>query len=348
MNDGENSRPIRTLVVDDSAFARKVLRETLSTSRAIEVVGVARDGLEALEKIAELKPDVVTLDLIMPNLDGMGVLRALPPQGAPAVVIVSISDSNSALGIEALQMGAVDLVQKPTALATDRLYELSSELVAKVVAAGRSHPRLMTTAPEIARLTAPTRSRSSVKLIVVGASTGGPQALTCLLTALPADLPCAVAVALHIPAGYTDALAARLNDTCALRVFEASEDALLLPGSVAVARGGMNLRFRHARGLLTTHLDNLPTASRFLPSVDVLLESATAALGSSVLGVVLTGMGSDGLLGARALHLAGGRILTEAESSCVVYGMPRSIAEAGLSFGQARIERMAQAILDCI
>ena len=351
MTDSDNNRPIRTLVVDDSAFARKVLRETLSTSRAIEVVGVARDGLEALEKIAELKPDVVTLDLIMPNLDGLGVLRALPAEGAPAVVIVSISDSNSALGVEALQMGAVDLVQKPTALATDRLYELSSELVAKVVAAGRSHPRLVTAAPtttEAARLKAPVASRSAVKLIAVGASTGGPQALTRLLTALPADLPCAVAVALHIPAGYTEALAARLNDTCALRVFEASEDAPLTPGSVAIARGGMNLRIRQTRGVLTTHLDNQPTLSRFLPSVDVLLESATAALGSAVLGVVLTGMGSDGLEGARALHQAGGRILTESESSCVVYGMPRSIAEAGLSAGEARIERMAQAILDRI
>jgi len=348
MNDGDDNRPIRTLVVDDSAFARKVLRETLSTSRAIEVVGVARDGLEALEKIAELKPDVVTLDLIMPNLDGLGVLRALPAEGAPAVVIVSISDSNSALGVEALQMGAVDLVQKPTALATDRLYELSSELVAKVVAAGRSHPRLLTATTTTPRLTVPAAARSAVKLIAVGASTGGPQALTRLLTALPIDLPCAVAVALHIPAGYTEALAARLNDTCALRVFEASEDAVLAPGSVAIARGGMNLRIRQRHGVLTTHLDSQPTTSRFLPSVDVLLESATAALGSAVLGVVLTGMGSDGLEGARALHRAGGRILTESESSCVVYGMPRSIAEAGLSAGEARIERMAQAILDRI
>jgi two-component system chemotaxis response regulator CheB len=122
----------------------------------------------------------------------------------------------------------------------------------------------------------------------------------------------------------------------------------LAPGSVAIARGGMNLRIRRTHGLLTTHIDTQPTASRFLPSVDVLLESATEALGAAVLGVVLTGMGSDGLEGARALHRAGGRILTEAESSCVVYGMPRSIAEAGLSAGQARIERMAQAILDSI
>ena len=335
-------RPVRVLVVDDSAFARKVLRETLSVSAAIEVVGVARDGLEALEKIAELKPDVVTLDLVMPNLDGLGVLRALPAEGGPRVVIVSISDSNSALGVEALQIGAVDLVQKPTALATDRLYELSSELVAKVIAAGGSHRRLVAPAPAPRPLRA---ISSSVRLVVVGTSTGGPQALTRLLTALPGDLPCAVAVALHIPAGYTEALARRLDEACALHVFEASEGAALTPGSVAIARGGVNLRLRADGRAITTHLDSRPAASPFCPSVDVLFESAAAALGASVLGVVLTGMGNDGVAGARAIHEAGGRTLTEAEESCVVYGMPRAVVEASLSAGTASIEEMADEIL---
>ncbi|MES1209712.1 MAG: chemotaxis protein CheB, partial [Pseudomonadota bacterium] len=257
---------IRVLVVDDSAFARKVLRETLSVSTALEVVGVARDGLEALEKIAELNPDVVTLDLVMPNLDGLGVLRALPATGGPRVVVVSISDSNSALGVEALQMGAVDLVQKPTALATDRLYELSGELVAKVIAAGGSRQRIITAATQPSVLRAPTLG--GVRLVVIGTSTGGPQALTRLLTSLPRDLPCAVAVALHIPAGYTEALARRLNDACALRVFEAAEGAPLEAGSVAIARGGMHLRVRADGPTITTHLDTKPTAAPFCPSVD--------------------------------------------------------------------------------
>ena len=137
-----DSRRIRVLVVDDSAFARKVLREALSASPFLEVVGIARDGLEALEKINELRPDVVTLDLIMPNLDGLGVLRALPTGEGPRVVVVSISDADSMLGVEALQSGAVDLVHKPTALATDRLYELSGELVAKVIAAAGADQRI--------------------------------------------------------------------------------------------------------------------------------------------------------------------------------------------------------------
>jgi len=336
--------PIRVLVVDDSAFARKVLRESLSVSPRIEVVGTARDGLEALEKIAELKPDVVTLDLVMPNLDGLGVLRALPPGGGPRVVIVSISDSESELVIEALQSGAVDLVQKPTALATDRLYELSGELVAKVLTAAgaRSHPPAPASAPS--RVLLP--SRSGVRLVVIGTSTGGPQALTRLLTALPAGLPCAVAVALHIPAGYTDALARRLNEACAVEVFEASEGAELRAGSVAIAQGGLHLRVAaDADGqTLRTHVGVHPASAPFLPSVDVLFESV-AALGPAVLGAVLTGMGHDGLEGARAIRRAGGAVLTEAESSCVVYGMPRAVKEADLSSGEAPIEEMADAIL---
>ena len=335
---------IRVLVVDDSLTVRARLVELLRAEPGIEVVGEAADGRRAVELCAKLKPDVVTLDLVMPNLDGLGVLRALPPGGGPRVVIVSISDSESELVIEALQSGAVDLVQKPTALATDRLYELSGELVAKVLTAAgaRSHPPAPASAPS--RVLLP--SRSGVRLVVIGTSTGGPQALTRLLTALPAGLPCAVAVALHIPAGYTDALARRLNEACAVEVFEASEGAELRAGSVAIAQGGLHLRVAaDADGqTLRTHVGVHPASAPFLPSVDVLFESV-AALGPAVLGAVLTGMGHDGLEGARAIRRAGGAVLTEAESSCVVYGMPRAVKEADLSSGEAPIEEMADAIL---
>ena len=332
--------PIRVLVVDDSAFARKVLRETLSRSPLLEVVGIARDGLEALEKIAELKPDVVTLDLVMPNLDGLGVLRALPAQGGPRVVIVSISDGDSALGVEALQSGAVDLVQKPTALATERLYDLSEELVAKVVAAAAARPPISRTAPAVIR---PTPAAGAVRLVVVGTSTGGPAALTRLLAGLPADFPAAVAIALHIPAGYTETLARRLDETCPMRVFEAFEGAELAPGAVAIARGGLHLRVKDSNGRITTHINALPLTAPFCPSVDLLFESA-APLGPAVLGVVLTGMGNDGVAGATAIRRAGGRIVTEAEESCVVYGMPRAVVEANQSDGHALIDGMAAEI----
>lgn len=184
-----------------------------------------------------------------------------------------------------------------------------------------------------------------VRLVVIGASTGGPQALTRLLTALPRDLPCAVAVALHIPVGYTEALAHRLNDSCAVRVFEAAQGAELQPGSVAIARGGLHLRVRANGPALTTHIDANPRSASYCPSVDTLFESAAAAVGRAALGVILTGMGSDGLEGARSLRGAGGRTLTESESSCVVYGMPRAVFEAKLSDGEAPIQRMADAIL---
>jgi two-component system, chemotaxis family, protein-glutamate methylesterase/glutaminase len=271
------------------------------------------------------------------------VLRALRAGQGPRFVVASVSDADSALVVEALQMGAVDFVHKPTALATDRLYELGAELVAKVIAAGRARVRPVAAAASTARIAH--AERGAVRLVVVGTSTGGPQALTRLLTALPADLPCAVAVALHIPAGYTDALARRLNESCAVRVFEAAEGAVLQPGSVAIARGGMHLRVRAGRDDLTAHVDAHPSNSPFCPSVDVLFESAAAAAGSAVLGVVLTGMGSDGVEGARAIDRAGGRTLTESEASCVVYGMPRAVREAGLSAGDARIEDMAAAIV---
>ena len=165
------------------------------------------------------------------------------------------------------------------------------------------------------------------------------------MTALPRDLPCAVAVALHIPAGYTEALARRLNESCAVRVFEASEGAELSPGSVAIAPRWIHLRVRAHGGLITTHLDPQPRTAPYCPSVNVLFESAAAALGPAVLGVVLTGMGDDGVVGARAIKDAGGRTLTEAESSCVVYGMPRAVTEAGLSAGEAPLEDMADTIL---
>lgn len=345
-----SERPIRVLVVDDSAFARKVLRESLSRSPAVEVVGTARDGLDALERIADLKPDVVTLDLVMPNLDGLGVLRALQLAGGdgPRVVVVSISDSESALGVEALQNGAIDLVHKPTALATERLYELADELIAKVTVAARSRNRMsappLINPPQRGATGTVSAAASNTKLVVVGTSTGGPQALTRLLTALPGDFPSAVAVALHIPAGYTEALAIRLDESCAVSVFEAYEGAKLLPGSVAIARGGQHLRVSERLGMITTHVDPNPLTAPYSPSVDELFRSAAAALGPAVMGVVLTGMGSDGLDGAKEIRRREGRILTESEDSCVVYGMPRVVFEAGLSNEVASIGDMAQAI----
>jgi two-component system chemotaxis response regulator CheB len=336
------SAPIRVLVVDDSAFARKVLREILQAA-SIEVVGIARDGLEALEQIALLKPDVITLDLMMPNLDGIGVLRALPKERAPRVVVVSISNQESELGVEALQAGAVNIVQKPTALATERLYELDSALVRAVKEAAlarnvvwrSSGPKLVALPAHCARC----------ELVVLGTSTGGPQALTQLLAMLPKDFPVPIAIALHIPVGYTEELAKRLDRSCEIDVIEAADGMQLRPGLAVLARGGSHLKLSRDKSGLFVQVGREPFGEPHAPSVDVLFESAAERVGAGVLGVVLTGMGSDGLRGARAIHAAGGQILTEAEESCVVFGMPSVVKEAGLSRAEARLEDMAMAIV---
>lgn len=342
-------RRYRVLVVDDSAFARKVVREVLSTSRQLDVVDIARDGLEALEKIASLKPDVVTLDLVMPQLDGLGVLRALPAENAPRVVVVSMSDAESALGIEALEAGAVDVVHKPTAHATDRLYELGQELREKVLAAAEA--RRMPASPLPARPTAVSvpssrAARRGTQLVVVGTSTGGPQALTRLLASLPGDFPVPVVVALHIPSGYTQSLAARLDAQVPLHVVEGRDGLALEPGTVVIAPGGSHLRIDPAEGgPLRVRVDNRGDGGLHVPSVNALFESAAVRVKSKVLGLVLTGMGDDGLTGSRKIRDAGGVVLTEAEASCVVYGMPRAVTEANLATDQAPLDRIGDLLV---
>jgi two-component system, chemotaxis family, protein-glutamate methylesterase/glutaminase len=330
--------PIRVLVVDDSAFARKVMREILQRS-GFEVVGIAHDGLEALEKIALLKPDVITLDLVMPNLDGIGVLRALPKERAPRVVVVSISNEESELGVTALQAGAVTIVQKPTALATDQLYELERQLVRAVREAALARH---VAAPNRVAGVVPIRTRATrCELVVIGTSTGGPQALSQLLPMLPKEFPVPLAIALHIPAGYTDELAKRLDRSCAIEVQEARDGLELRPGLAVLACGGLHLKVSAARPGLSVRIEREPIQELHAPSVDVLFESAVRRVGAGVLGVVLTGMGSDGLRGSQAIHAAGGQILTEAEASCVVFGMPSVVLQAGLSRAEARLEDMA-------
>jgi len=337
--------PIRVLVVDDSAFARKVVRESLQTSPQIEVVGIARDGIDALEKIAELKPDVITLDLVMPNLDGLGVLASLNAEQRARVVVVSMADGESDIGIAALGYGVFDLVHKPTALAVASLHDIAEELVTKVQLAALQ-PRHRIQEPVLEIPVVPPRQRHSDRVVLIGTSTGGPQALTRLLKALPADFPAPIAIVLHIPAGYTGPLAERLNNECAIEVLEAEEGLLLKPGRAILAKAGVDLFVAGSGDALSAHLDVGPSPSLHRPSVDVLFQSAARCLGKRALGVVLTGMGNDGLVGARALIEAGGEVLTESEASCVVYGMPRAIKEAGLSVAEAPLEQMATAISD--
>lgn len=342
------TRRVRVLVVDDSAFARKVMREVLAADPRIEVIAIARDGLDALEKIAELAPDVVTLDLVMPQLDGVGVLDAIRDRpDPPRVVVVTMSDADSVLGVAALQAGAFDVVHKPTALATDRLYELGKELVEKVILAAERAPgdRAPRTSPVPLALDSTVRATRTT-MLVVGASTGGPRAITQLLHALPADFPVPVGIVVHMPPGYTDAFANRLDRECPLEVVEAREGLALIPGRVVIARAGIHFKMRATPEGWTCALDVQPMEALHRPSVDALFTSAATIAGRGTLGVVLTGMGSDGLEGARAIHAAGGRILVEHESSCVVYGMPRAVADHGLAEARFPMPGMAAAIIE--
>ena len=330
----------RVLVVDDSAFARTVLSRLLRAGD-LDVVATARDGADALAKIDQLDPDVVTLDLTMPTVDGLGVLRALAGRARPRVIVVSMSSIDTELGSEALALGAIDLVTKPTAFASDRLTEIADELVAKVTAAAEGYR-----AAANARPPAPTATPVSegVDLVMIGTSTGGPQALSRLMSALPATLRAPIAMVLHIPVGYTEALAARLDKASALHVVEASEGLELLPGMAVLARAGEHLAIHREHGKLVARLRTHPNGV-FMPSVDELFKSGAVAVGARALGVVLTGMGDDGLIGARAIAAAKGSLITEAASSAVVYGMPRVVHEAGLGAASVPLEAMAQELV---
>lgn len=352
-SEGERApRVVRVLVVDDSAFVRKVVTQMLSRSPWIEVVAGARDGEEALELVERHRPDVVTLDLMMPGVGGVEFLRRQMARRPLPVVVCSIAHESGELALEAFEAGAVEFVQKPTALATDRVFEIADELVAKVKAAADVViTRVPTPAPlpPIPRVATPERKATQTDIVVLGVSTGGPQALRYLIPRLPAGFPVPIAMVLHMPAGYTEMYAQRLDAVSALEVVEARDGDLLRPGVAFLAPAGRHLSLvRQADGTVRARLDLRPTDTPHRPSVDVLFRSAAAVYGARTLGVVMTGMGSDGLLGAADIKAQGGRVVTEAESSCVVYGMPRAVIEASLSDVTATLEALPDVMLQMI
>lgn len=341
---------VRVLVVDDSAYVRKVVTQMLSRSPFIDVVGTARDGAEALERVDELQPDVVTCDLNMPVLDGPGFVRAQMARRRLPIVIISIAAESGAQVLAALDAGAIDFVQKPTALATERLMDIADELIAKVKAAAEA-PMRREPAPGGESLdlspvpVRPSRS-GQVDVVVIGVSTGGPQGLKLVVPRIPADCPVPVAIVMHMPVGYTEMYARNLNDLSQVEVVEAAEGQPLVGGRAYLAQAGRHLSFRRDGALVVTHLDMRPLNTPHRPSVDVLFQSAAEVFDSRVLGVVMTGMGADGRDGAAWIKARGGRVMTEAEETCVVYGMPRSVVEAGLSDEVVPLGGLARAIME--
>jgi len=355
------SQVVRVLVVDDSAFVRKTVREMLSRNPYIEVVGTARDGGEALELVEQLKPDVVTCDLNMPRVDGEEFVRRQMGTRALPILLLSSAEEDAAHAMAALDAGAVDFVRKPTALANDDLLRIKDELVEKVKAVARIKTETFHTGAADAMLTAEvpdargtlilsrTGTAGMVDGVVLGISTGGPQALRMLVPRLPKDFAAPVAIVLHMPLGFTALFASKLAEVSQLEVREAVEGDEFNRGRVLLAPAGKHMTLvRKASGQVVAHLSRQPAESLHRPSVDVLFRSAAEIFRERVLGVVMTGMGSDGREGAAWIKAKGGAVITEAEETCVIYGMPRSVVEAGLSDAAVPLSRMANAIVERI
>src|ERR1044072_955092 len=311
-------RVLKVVVVDDSAYVRKVVREILSRSPFVEVVGTARDGREALDLVDQLDPDVVTCDLIMPELDGVGFVREQMQRRPVPIIIMSIANETAEAALTALDAGAIDFVQKPTALASEKIFEVSTELIEKVKAAGQI--QLNRIAPPLAppaKTSEPATKIAgshSVDLVVIGISTGGPQALKRLIPQFPSDFPVPILMVMHMPVGYTEMYAAKLNEQSQLEVKEAAEGDEIKPGCVFLARAGRHLSVvRESSGKVVTHLDARPFDTLHKPSVDVLFQSVAEVYRHRVLGVVMTGMGSDGKQGAAWIKSQGGLVFTQAE-----------------------------------
>ena len=334
---------ISVLVVDDSVVVRRLVTTALEGDPAIRVVGTASNGRLALTKIDQLSPDIVTLDVEMPELDGVATLRALRVDHPrlPVIMFSTVTERGARATLDALAAGASDYVTKPANMGsvTASLAAVRDQLVPKIKAlVPGAHPpvpvRERTITPRgVARVGEPRRTVGARRpeVIAIGASTGGPEALTKILTALPETLPVPVVVVQHMPAVFTRLFAERLNRTCPVQVVEATDGAPLRPGVVYVAPGDRHLEVTGGPGDRRTRLTDAPPENFCRPAVDVLFRSVAATFGAAALALVLTGMGSDGTRGAERLHEAGAPILVQDQSSSVVWGMPGSIAAAGMA-----------------
>jgi two-component system, chemotaxis family, protein-glutamate methylesterase/glutaminase len=331
----------RVVVADDSRLMRRMLADALGR-QGFDVVATVADGDEALSACRTHRPDALTLDLAMPGTDGIAVLCALRKGRAapvPVVVVSAFSPARGARAVDALAEGAFDLVAKPAA--GESLETFASELGRKVGEAARARRPSASPAP---RRPAHRTARSSVaggRLVVIACSTGGPRALGELIPRLPSPLGAGTVIVQHMPAGFTASLASRLDGAASLSVREAAGGDELAPGAALIAPGGAHLRLGPDR---RARLSDAAPLGGLRPRADLTIEDAVRLYGARVLLVVLTGMGRDGLAGARAVRAAGGRILCEAEASCAVYGMPRAVAEAGLADELLPLGDLADAI----
>ena len=337
------AKPVRVLIVDDSALIRQLLTTLLSSDPEIEVVGSAADPFAARERIKALNPDVVTLDIEMPNMDGLTFLRkimALRPM--PVVMISTLTQAGAGITLEALEIGAVDFVAKPTHDLAHSMEAIAAEMQAKVKAAAHArvggHRGVKPIRP-------PRQASSAAKIITIGASTGGVEALKLVLTGIPAGSP-PILITQHMPPRFTASFAERLNKECPMTISEAVHDELIEPGHVYIAPGSHHLELARVGGHYRCRLSDGPPVSGHRPSVDFLFRSVARVAGHVAIAAILTGMGKDGAEGMLELRNAGAITLGQDEASSLIYGMPRVAFERGGVMRQFPLSHIADAILD--
>lgn len=328
---------VRVLVVDDSAFMRSAISKILSADPGLVVVDTAKDGQEGLEKVKRLKPDLVTLDIEMPVMNGLTALERIKAECSPAPAVLvcsSLTSAGSHEALKALRLGAADVIAKDHSSFTSNTDKLAADLGAKIkaiVSGRRARPSDLVSRVKGRLEPGHAFRRGQFDLVVVGSSTGGPPALESVLAALPQGFPTPVVVAQHMPALFTKSLAERFERECQLKVVHADRSQPLLAETIYVCPGGQHGRIRSLMGRLSIEVSPEPAAALYKPSVNELFGSAAEACGGKTLAVILTGMGDDGLLGAKPLKAKGATILAQDMQSCVVYGMPKAVAQAGLA-----------------
>ena len=325
---------MRVLVVDDSAFMRRAISQMLSTDPEIQVVGTARNGKEGIEMANQLKPDVITLDIEMPEMDGLTALRRIMSQCPTQVLMLSsLTTEGSHVSLQALKIGAADVLAKDMSQVSLSVTNIQEDLLRRVRALGDSRlRRLKIPAQPLPEHAPPAFRPGQFDVICVGSSTGGPPILEKIFAALPASFPTPIVVAQHMPAVFTKSMTERLDQDCQMRVLHAEDRCALEPRTIYIAQGNHNVHLRKlslARWELVINKE--PSDTIYWPSADVLFKTAAESTGQRTLAIVLTGIGEDGLIGGRDLHAKGGVILAQDEASCVVYGMPKAVTEKALT-----------------
>lgn len=344
---------IKVLVVDDSAFMRKALSTMLSKDKEINVVATARDGEEGLEFVRKYNPDVVTLDIEMPRMDGLKALRHIMMEmPRPVLMVSSLTTEGAEATLKALELGAVDFIPKQLSKVSLDIIKIEADLIAKVKAVAHRKLRHFAHRPKATPTLEPIRGTierpTGAQLrdvVAIGVSTGGPPAVQTVLSSLPKDFPASIVIAQHMPQAFTGPFAKRLDGLCQITVKEAENGERLQNGVAYVAPGGQHLVLDQKVSRIDVVVTPEPREALYKPSANVLVRSVAEAVGKRGLGVILTGMGSDGMEGIQALKQKGGRALAQSDNTCVVYGMPKAIVDAGLADEIVDIESMASAIM---